>query len=261
MHKSGSLSRAYRSPQSPRRGFTLIELLVVIAIIAILAAILFPVFARARANARKAQCQSNLKQIGLAYLGYAQDYDGMAPDNLMGRDLGATVPPAWTWVMAITPYIKNTGILKCPDWTWGNSSATYPAGYGAIRQVLGYAGSVAYVAAEWAPYANTSRAGYGQVLDGLTDPAGTVLVCDGQNYTVDRSLWTSTANAASPDAATATAYGNAYYFVMSIHNGGANHIYADGHVKWMKQGLTNVPAGVTTRALCGAGPWQQYEYH
>src|SRR5205809_4233116 len=62
-----------------RRAFTLIELLVVIAIIAILAAILFPVFSRARENARRASCQSNLKQIGLGFLQYAQDYDERLP--------------------------------------------------------------------------------------------------------------------------------------------------------------------------------------
>lgn len=63
----------------PRRGFTLIELLVVIAIIALLAAILFPVFARARENARRASCQSNLKQIGLSVVQYTQDYDETFP--------------------------------------------------------------------------------------------------------------------------------------------------------------------------------------
>src|SRR5687768_5924591 len=61
------------------KGFTLIELLVVIAIIAILAAILFPVFARARENARRSSCQSNLKQIGLGFAQYTQDYDEKMP--------------------------------------------------------------------------------------------------------------------------------------------------------------------------------------
>jgi prepilin-type N-terminal cleavage/methylation domain-containing protein len=67
------------TPSRKRTGFTLIELLVVIAIIAILAAILFPVFARARENARRASCQSNLKQIGLAVYQYTQDYDEKCP--------------------------------------------------------------------------------------------------------------------------------------------------------------------------------------
>src|SRR5690606_7775528 len=86
------------APAAQREGFTLIELLVVIAIIAILAAILFPVFARARENARKATCQSNLKQMGNGFSMYAQDYDGMLPDLMMGRDWGSgTIPPCWTW--------------------------------------------------------------------------------------------------------------------------------------------------------------------
>ena len=124
-----------------RRGFTLIELLVVIAIIAILAAILFPVFARAREKARQASCQSNLKQLTLGVLMYAQDYDEKFPIATMdtGENVqDVTVPcgagsTGWCrcgnsagdwpphqvrarWVHArVNPYIKNTQIWVCPS--------------------------------------------------------------------------------------------------------------------------------------------------
>ena len=126
-----------------RNGFTLIELLVVIAIIAILAAILFPVFARARENARKSTCQSNMKQLGMAMLQYAQDYDETFPGNaayyasLTGTPfhnqwmLG--IPPldptvtGRTWKDIIVPYLKNTGVLRCPGDT--NAIANNPTSY------------------------------------------------------------------------------------------------------------------------------------
>jgi len=100
-----------------RKGFTLIELLVVIAIIAILAAILFPVFAKAREKARQTSCLSNLKQIGLAILQYTQDYDGMTPSSgSMGgswcRQIeGLNFEP----VGVLEPYIKNSQIFVCPS--------------------------------------------------------------------------------------------------------------------------------------------------
>ncbi len=101
-----------------RRGFTLIELLVVIAIIAILAAILFPVFARAREKARQSSCLSNFKQLALAYLQYTQDYDGLMPISLRlqipGYDDGLT-EGGMSKHSAILPYVKNTQIFLCPS--------------------------------------------------------------------------------------------------------------------------------------------------
>ena len=94
-----------------RRGFTLIELLVVIAIIVLLAAILFPVFARARENARKTNCASNVKQIGLAILQYAQDNDEILPPVAYEDDAGDD----YQWPQLIAPYLKGPQILKCPS--------------------------------------------------------------------------------------------------------------------------------------------------
>jgi len=114
-----------------KRDFTLIELLVVIAIIAILAAILFPVFARAREKARQSSCLSNVKQIGLAWQMYTQDYDEVVPlcqvNNYSG--MGESHWPFW-----IRPYVKNNQIFDCASYTKrydggndyeGNAGPTY----------------------------------------------------------------------------------------------------------------------------------------
>jgi prepilin-type N-terminal cleavage/methylation domain-containing protein len=111
-----------------KAGFTLIELLVVIAIIAILAAILFPVFAQARAQARKTSCLSNMRQLGLGFIMYAQDYDETLPSIPFGD-----CPTCWPWeawqgtvdwtgvfVQGVQPYIKNKQILQCPSGTQVN---------------------------------------------------------------------------------------------------------------------------------------------
>jgi len=92
-----------------RKGFTLIELLVVIAIIAILAAILFPVFARARENARRSACQSNLRQIALSIKQYLGDYDEKFPPD------GAGGPVESRWAYAVQPYAKNEQLFQCPS--------------------------------------------------------------------------------------------------------------------------------------------------
>ena len=95
-----------------RRAFTLIELLVVIAIIAILAAILFPAFARARENARRSSCQSNLKQIGIGMLSYAQDYDETMLIDSYGWNGTYNVGD---WMHTIQPYTKSYQVFKCPS--------------------------------------------------------------------------------------------------------------------------------------------------
>ncbi len=98
-----------------KRAFTLIELLVVIAIIAILAAILFPVFAKAREKARTSSCQSNEKQIGVAFTQYAQDYDEKYPWREGGTN-------TYQWRSMVQPYIKSVQVFKCPSNT---STATF----------------------------------------------------------------------------------------------------------------------------------------
>jgi prepilin-type N-terminal cleavage/methylation domain-containing protein len=131
-------------PLRERKGFTLIELLVVIAIIAILAAILFPVFARARENARRASCQSNLKQIGLGILQYAQDYDEKFPSPAVcgpitletgqnsGNSACATPAPGnyyHLWMHIIHPYVKSVQVFNCPSQSDTAYVGTYTGNY------------------------------------------------------------------------------------------------------------------------------------
>ena len=120
-----------RGRQGRRAAFTLIELLVVIAIIAILAAILFPVFAQARERARQTSCLSNGRQLCLAVLQYAQDYDEALPPST-NYDAPTTVPER-VWGQIIQPYLKNQGVFVCAS----ASGARFPAswdtrGYGSI---------------------------------------------------------------------------------------------------------------------------------
>jgi prepilin-type N-terminal cleavage/methylation domain-containing protein/prepilin-type processing-associated H-X9-DG protein len=131
-----------------KKGFTLIELLVVIAIIAILAAILFPVFARAREKARQSSCLSNVKQIALAVLMYTQDYDETFPPQYnFYRPLLDDYPTAWdrhSWKVGLVPYIQNDQILVCPSMAAEGSDEHWMyhpqnGGYGSnMRYVFGY---------------------------------------------------------------------------------------------------------------------------
>lgn len=196
---------------SPRKAFTLIELLVVIAIIAILAAILFPVFARARENARKTSCLSNMKQLGLGFIQYTQDYDERLP---AGGGLGSypNNPPLATdtygqWVQgptggctetnpcrpdygALFPYVKSTQIYICP-------SATTKKGLCYSMNMTGGANGGTFFA-----------------LAAATQPSVTLFLVD-EAASLNDGLF-----AKNTDTPTL------------IHLGGFNALFLDGHVKF-----------------------------
>ena len=204
------------SRKTSQRGFTLIELLVVIAIIAILAAILFPAFARARENARRASCQSNLKQIGLGIMQYTQDYDETYPL------LTTLVTYTPTWRELIQPYTKSIQVFSCPSNPENKSlvfgtTMNMPVSYNANGSVFMF-NVVSNVG--WFP----------AKLAQLDQPSQTVLV--GEDGTSDRAdaegfRWDQNNLA------------DKWFFVG--HLATMNMLYADGHVKAMALGRSVAP--------------------
>jgi len=190
-----------------RTGFTLIELLVVIAIIAILAAILFPVFARAREKARQASCASNLKQIIVADLMYAQDYDGMHTRAGYDHDGDGVFDHWWchrtvggvTVEGTIEPYMRNRQVFDCP------SARHIQSGY-------------CMNGLNWTFEPPTSFCG---ALDAEIElPAETVAYLDSSNGACAMG-----GPCADPRLV--------IDLITTRHNGGANIAFADGHAKWM----------------------------
>jgi prepilin-type N-terminal cleavage/methylation domain-containing protein/prepilin-type processing-associated H-X9-DG protein len=225
--------RNYMFGQSPhssknrkvaRGGFTLIELLIVIAIIAILASILFPVFGRARENARRAACMSNLRQIGLAWMQYTQDYDELLPlttDNVGGANGGQGTPGAWNFYTvygsdgvgakfdmsksSLQPYLKSVQIFVCPSDTVGQESGD--------------------------SYASNSCVS-GDVIAGTTLRPGKSLAAFD-----DTARWMLLGEEASNTGWDST--DDAYFYLpnnfLSIrHLEGSNLTFVDGHVKWFR---------------------------
>jgi prepilin-type N-terminal cleavage/methylation domain-containing protein/prepilin-type processing-associated H-X9-DG protein len=208
-----------------RRGFTLIELLVVIAIIAILAAILFPVFARAREKARQTSCLSNVKQLGLGIMMYTQDYDESFPPTYQWVSPGNNWPLR-KWAPTILPYVKNTQIFVCPSDQPAQDNGTDavgPISYGTnVNLMPGERGAFAPVA-----------------LAKVARPAECTLLCDAYHaadYCMDANY--VVANGITCEGRPAGLLGNGQD--VSFHNGGYNACMVDGHAKWAKGGTDDI---------------------
>jgi prepilin-type N-terminal cleavage/methylation domain-containing protein/prepilin-type processing-associated H-X9-DG protein len=243
-----------------RKGFTLIELLVVIAIIAILAAILFPVFAKAREKARQITCASNLKQLGLGYIQYYQDYDENFP---VGQAGGCPWPTAGIgWAGAIYPYVKSAGVYACPDDSTTPGSGLNKISYAVNAQVSQGAiilagvnqpsttvllSEVTALQSQQFPenpaIANLSAADYGDNLITAWGTNGT-----GGNHCCNNSVGYYT---------TGPVQGNTNHdpvadpseAQIARHSNGANWAFVDGHTKWLiganVNGLNGNPGGTS----------------
>lgn len=219
------------SAQKPcRSGFTLIELLVVIAIIAILAAILFPVFARARENARRASCQSNLKQLGLGMAQYTQDYDERIFPVIVGTaypwDTANGGGNSYSWAVAMKPYVKSDQIYVCPSQSVPLViQQNYSSGRDIARSYYPcqqYNGSQANVNT-----AALSDISEGQALSGFSDTARTVWLLEAGIDGTPKSVITT-------DHALFVFQRTDFYRFGTQHFDGTNLAFMDGHVKWMK---------------------------
>ncbi|HZO88466.1 MAG TPA: DUF1559 domain-containing protein [Chthonomonadaceae bacterium] len=256
------------------KGFTLIELLVVIAIIAILAAILFPVFAQARERARAISCVSNLKQMGLAAVMYAQDYDenypGMwqwSPGAIMAHS-PYLYPPGWTAEQAkaqceTCPYVKNTDVYACPsrkNTSYGDPALYFSYGYAYPTMWGGY------------PPIPGSAFGFpvGPSLAAFSEPADTVMI-------MDSGAWPGTDDcnaltfegiynyACSPANTSGAQYSYPYVYEptsnrwsapLPLHLKKVNIAFVDGHVKPMSPEATIRPKNLWCQIRNATDPTQ-----
>jgi prepilin-type N-terminal cleavage/methylation domain-containing protein/prepilin-type processing-associated H-X9-DG protein len=219
-----------RRKGAANNGFTLIELLVVIAIIAILAAILFPVFARARENARRSSCQSNLKQLGLGIMQYTQDYDERMPASTAnnGGDGGKAL------YNYINPYVKSLQIFKCPS---DSGTKTYSYGYNYVYLAGG--GLVNAVA-----------------IASIQTPAETVLLADvlgasaTQDFIYSPRYWRANGGGTTYGTSAATTEAYKYGDADPRHLETITTLWCDGHVKSQKISALGGPAGCGGTTAC-----------
>jgi len=218
-----------------KRGFTLIELLVVVAIISILAAILFPVFARARENARRASCLSNLKQLGLAMMQYVQDHNERYPHNAISSEV---TPPDgrywytnntnWYWPQILFPYHKSNQVFYCPSSPRNASNPAY-GNYGATTAML----------------TTTSDTAKTTALAEVVAPASTYAFMDSGSFRLSPSWALSLVSTnfylpGSGAAGSTCTSGDANSHAdceTGRHFGGVNIAFADGHAKWLKSSV------------------------
>lgn len=250
------------------RGFTLVELLVVIAVIVILAALLFPVFAQVREKARQASCLSNLKQICLAVMMYAQDYDETYPRDVTRCSDGPTADPCSQWnpdrrlEARLRPYIRNTGLFACPSATtppvtWDRAHAVCSWDGWGYPEFMCFPGDPArgkplsYGWNQWVFQLCVTPPGGGCEAPGIplaavVDPAGKVMAADSRNSTLD-PFALSFANYPGVSAFFA---GNVGQFwpqfagrkgtgpeivpeTHARHQKGQNAAFLDGHARWL----------------------------
>lgn len=259
-------------------GFTLIELLVVIAIIAILAAILFPVFAKAREKARQISCLSNMKQLGLGFAQYTQDNDEKSPNGI-----NVYAPGGNGWAGEVYPYVKSVQVYKCPDDPTGNqvfvsyaynSNNTIPS-YDATKGVDSYsiaqynapAKTVLLAEVQGNAYSSTdnswSPAGippgngettYGNGSNGAS-PAGfgvngwgsaTTNLGGAGGYTSPPTLKWATGYLRNTQAADQGTYAQP----TGRHTDGSNFLMADNHAKWLRGNAVSAGLGNSNPIDC-----------
>ena len=226
-----------------RKAFTLIELLVVIAIIAILAAVLFPVFQSAREKARESACVSNLKQIGLAYVQYAQDYDETTPYSCYvgsggcgGYGLNAGTSLGW----CLAPYTKSTQVWHCPGDTASDpvvlASGCCYGGYNNVSYGYNF-----YFTERWSPSSNDGLGAMPLQISQLQTPANDGVLFDSWGNNGGNALgWMlDGTNTLQGRIAGSTGFnnGSANHALGIIgHLNGTNAAFADGHTKWLPTG-------------------------
>ncbi|MDQ2800018.1 MAG: DUF1559 domain-containing protein [Armatimonadota bacterium] len=240
-----------------RNGFTLIELLVVIAIIAILAAILFPVFAKVRENARRISCAANLKQIGTAMIQYTQDSDEMMPSGTNGNPNPANGWKGIGWAGQVYSFVKSTGAFKCPDDSTNANGNLVPVSYAVngrmcgisiarqiqpsntvmLSEVTGQKVNITDPNEPGSPWSSVADLGDNFVAD---KPGGGAWTCCGTGQPA--RYQTGAMNYTDPHGVCSGGnghQGNQDYAPTASdqgarHTGAANYAMCDGHVKYLR---------------------------